>query len=115
MSKDLVSCIQDIYSTKDLISLHEPYFDRDEELSLESVIKSTFVSSTYLRGICKSKSSEFKMPNFFNFFDCISVNICFGNLNNYLFTLKLKIHQPQLKILLEEMKLLLLPLLGMAL
>ena len=45
MSKDLVSCIQDIYSTKDLISLHEPYFDRDEELSLESVIKSTFVSS----------------------------------------------------------------------
>ena len=45
MSKDLVSCIQDIYSTKDQISLHEPYFDRDEELSLESVIKSTFVSS----------------------------------------------------------------------
>ena len=45
MSKDLVNCIQDIYSTKDAISLHEPYFDRDEEISLESVIKSTFVSS----------------------------------------------------------------------
>ena len=46
-------------------------------------INSIFVSSKYLRGRWRSKSNEFWIPNFFNFFDWISVNIGFANLNNY--------------------------------
>ena len=60
MSKNLVNFIQDLYNSKDNIPLHEPYFDSEEEKALESVIKSTFVSSVGpLVGEFESRISEY--------------------------------------------------------
>lgn len=65
MSKSLISFIQDIYSTKDPIPLHEPFFDQDDESGLKSVIKSTFVSSVGpLVPELESKISEFTGSNY---------------------------------------------------
>ena len=45
MSKDLVSFVQNLYKTKEYISLHEPYLDETDKTQLIKTIDSTFVSS----------------------------------------------------------------------
>lgn len=44
--KKIIQCIQDIYQSKNVISLHEPTFDTEELKMVTSAINSTFVSSS---------------------------------------------------------------------
>ena len=45
MSESVINFIQDIYKTKDFISLHEPRFIGNEKKYINECIESTYVSS----------------------------------------------------------------------
>ena len=42
---NLIKFIKDLYKSKEVIPLHEPYFDEEEKDSLMNAMDSTFVSS----------------------------------------------------------------------